>query len=116
MARQQDAAGADAAAHAEHTLHRVAKVSWGERVWSALHIRGGGNGMDLKTVSRELLDEHHKRELQETIKRERKEAKRTCAAKLRYLTSCSAERLSDYHRINLFVTAGAEAAALLEAE
>jgi hypothetical protein len=43
MARQQDAVGADEAAGGEHYLLRVDKknkVGWGERVWTALHIRG----------------------------------------------------------------------------
>lgn len=55
-------------------------------------------------------------ELHKTIREERKEAKRKCAAKLRYLTSCDAERLNDYQRINHLVSVGAEAAALLESE
>lgn len=53
-------------------------------------------------------------ELWEQIKEERKLAKRKCAAKLRALSSCSAEALPDYERINRFVTAASEAAGYLE--
>ena len=42
------------------------------------------------------------------------ERMREIELRLRFLCSCDAERLSDYERINLFVRAGHDAAAMLQ--
>lgn len=42
------------------------------------------------------------------------ERMREVEQRLRFLMSCDAEAMSDYERINLFVRAGADAAALLQ--
>ena len=57
-----------------------------------------------------------KTELHQRIRAERAAQKREVIKTLRYLTSCSAEAMSDYRRINALVKWGHDAAVLLEHE